>query len=394
MGCNQSSSAEDPNKPNYSGGTEGQSIGGYQLSKKQIGKGNYSTVHIATKDNVKYACKVVNKKKLAFKCTRAEKLAMEEGLENEINALKVLNHPNIVQLHHVQEGPEILYMVLEYMGGGELFDLIQSQKHLTEQDASSVCRQVASALAYCHSKGVLHRDLKPENLLLQSTGSLDGIKVADFGFAKTLPSGDTTRSILGSPGYLAPEIRLGKNYGAAVDVWSLGVIIYVLIFGYMPFPTENRVLLDENTDINKQFALDYTEPAWNEVSTSAKDLLTRMLKPVARERMTAVECINHPWVRGSRASSQSPVPARNPSFRRVPGGNSRLPSFRGFAGGAGYAAESNPERAAAIERWNQEYKAGGGGAAGKPQPQPRGANVGQMERYASTDDVHVTMGGV
>ena len=137
---------------------------------------------------------------------------------------------------------EILYLVMEMMNGGELFDYIIAKNTLTEREASGIIRQVASAIDYCHKKNVLHRDLKPENLLLVEKRRLDQVKIADFGFSKMIPSGGSTKSVLGSPGYVAPEIRQGRDYGPAVDIWSLGVIMYVMLFGYMPFDCDTDVV--------------------------------------------------------------------------------------------------------------------------------------------------------
>lgn len=201
MGCIHSLPRESRNKrPKSSAIVKGEEdsgssgdgqecIGGY-LIKKKIAKGNYGVVHLCSKDGDEYACKVINKRKLAFQATREERRAMEEGLENEIGALKCLEHPNIVQLYHVEEKNDVLYLMMELMHGGELFDYIITKNTLSEREASSIIQQVAHAVAYCHAKGIIHRDLKPENLLLAKRKQLDQVKIADFGFAKTLPSGE------------------------------------------------------------------------------------------------------------------------------------------------------------------------------------------------------------
>jgi serine/threonine protein kinase len=189
------------------------SVGGFVLSDQVLGSGSFSTVFVATKDGREYACKVVNKKAMPAR-----------HLKSEIETLnRVANHSNVIQLYHDQDGLQAgnnnkHYLVMELMGGSDLFDLIKhwqtnpkTKPSLAEceADAAYVCSQVGSALCHCHENRVIHRDLKPENLMLLKKNSLQGVKIADFGFATVLPeSGSISPStIVGSPGYLAPETR-------------------------------------------------------------------------------------------------------------------------------------------------------------------------------------------
>jgi calcium/calmodulin-dependent protein kinase I len=275
-------------------------VGGYALGAR-IGRGAYGVVVHCDKGSKKYACKVINKHKLRMQASRTEAKKMEAGLKNEIDTLKKLKHRNIVQLFHAEEKAGSIYMVLELMSGGELFDHIISKGTLSEREASAIVRQVADAIAYCESMDIIHRDLKPENLLLAQPHRLDLVKIADFGFAKILPSGNTTRSILGSPGYVAPEIRQGKEYDGAVDIWSLGVIIYVLLFGFTPFDSDTQVI-SPDADLEQKFRLDFEEEGWANVSTSAKDLIWRMLQPRSKLRLRPKDVLDHPWVTGRTAT--------------------------------------------------------------------------------------------
>jgi calcium/calmodulin-dependent protein kinase I len=222
----------------------------------------------------------------------------------------------------VEEADDILYLVMEMMNGGELFDHIIAKNTLTEREASNIIRQVASAIDYCHKKNIIHRDLKPENLLLVEKRKLDSVKIADFGFSKAIPSGGSTKSVLGSPGYVAPEIRQGRDYGPAVDIWSLGVIMYVMLFGYMPFDCDTDVI-DEDENLEQYFKLDFEEEGWQNVSQGARTLLVKMLQPDYARRPTALQVFNDPWVRGDNVSD-SALPStghlmKNPGSRREAG---------------------------------------------------------------------------
>ena len=190
------------------------------------------------------ACKVVDKRKLGLD-VRVRTVLLEQ-LRQEITVLKKLNHRNVIRLIDVCEQPEKLYIVMELMHGGELFDCIVQKGRFTESEAYDVVGQVAAGLAHCHKQGVVHRDLKPENLLLaekwdrfSDKKKLGVVKITDFGYSRILGN-NTTKSYLGTAGYLAPELRQGKEYSESVDVWALGVITYVLLSGHLPFPPESH----------------------------------------------------------------------------------------------------------------------------------------------------------
>jgi len=205
------------------------------MHSKVLGKGNYSVVKLGKEKG--------SGKTVAVKCIEENKLTDEDkvALKDETGLLYKLDHPNIIKFYAFFHEPPNYYIVTEYVGGGELFDRIVEKEVYSEQDAQKLVRTIAGAIKYCHDREVVHRDLKPENILLskdEETGEImdDNIKIADFGFAKQNNSTSNGLSTAcGTPGYVAPEILQGKSYGKEVDMWSFGVIIYILLCGYPPF---------------------------------------------------------------------------------------------------------------------------------------------------------------
>eukprot|EP01018_Ginkgo_biloba_P032980 Gb_25414 [translate_table: standard] len=203
--------------------------------------------------------------------------------------MKLIKHPNVVQLHEVMASKTKIYIVLEFVTGGELFDKINDLGRLKEDEARRYFQQLVNAVDYCHSRGVYHRDLKPENLLLDTYGNL---KVSDFGLS-ALPQQVRKDGLLhttcGTPNYVAPEVISGKGYdGAIADLWSCGVILFVLISGYLPFNETNIITLYRK--INKA---DFTFP--KRLSSGAKKLITRILDPNPKTRITVPEILEDGW---------------------------------------------------------------------------------------------------
>ncbi|XP_077243803.1 CBL-interacting serine/threonine-protein kinase 23-like isoform X2 [Tasmannia lanceolata] len=203
--------------------------------------------------------------------------------------MKLIKHPNVIQMHEVMASKTKIYIVLEFVTGGELFDKISSRGRLKEDEAKRYFQQLVNAVDYCHSRGVFHRDLKPENLLLDSSGVL---KVSDFGLS-ALPQQVREDGLLyttcGTPNYVAPEVINNKGYdGAKADLWSCGVILFVLMAGYLPFEESNLMAL-----YKKIFKADFTCPSW--FSSSAKKLITRILEPNPLTRITIPEVIENEW---------------------------------------------------------------------------------------------------
>jgi serine/threonine protein kinase len=242
-------------------------------------------------------CKAVNRdneQAVAVKCiTKTPDLKQEDitSLREEVAVLQSVDHPNIIKLYDFYEEKRTYFMVIELMEGGELFERIVKKTFYNEMDARGLVRILLDALAYLHNRNIAHRDLKPENLLLKSPYNDFDIKLADFGFAKKV-SGKSLDTQCGTPGYVAPEILKGNKYGTAVDMWSCGVIVYILLGGYPPFHDDNHAIL-----YRKIKAADYAfEPQyWDQVSDDAKDLIRKMLVVDPDRRLTADQALRHPW---------------------------------------------------------------------------------------------------
>ena len=254
-----------------------------------LGKGAFSAVYAGTKvaTGQRFAIKVIDKTKLKPKDV--------ENIETEIRVLSTIDHPNVLKLFDHHSEKDKVYIVLELCEGGELFDRIVQREFYSESDAQQVLRAIASALQHCHAKKIVHRDLKPENILLLNDQPDSPLKIADFGFAKQIDSEDLTTA-LGTPNYIAPEILNGDPYDGAVDLWSLGVIAYVLLCGYPPFYAETNVEMFHKI---KKGDYKFDSPYWDTISPEAKDLISKLLviNPAARLNIAGV--LNHPWMRGT-----------------------------------------------------------------------------------------------
>ncbi|XP_056150029.1 MAP/microtubule affinity-regulating kinase 3-like isoform X2 [Lampris incognitus] len=255
-------------------------IGNYRLLKT-IGKGNFAKVklarHILTGREV--AIKIIDKTQL--NPTSLQKLF------REVRIMKILNHPNIVKLFEVIETEKTLYLVMEYASGGEVFDYLVAHGRMKEKEARAKFRQIVSAVQYCHQKHIVHRDLKAENLLLDADMN---IKIADFGFSNEFTVGSKLDTFCGSPPYAAPELFQGKKYdGPEVDVWSLGVILYTLVSGSLPFDGQNLKDLRERVLRGK-----YRIPFY--MSTDCENLLKRFLVLNPMKRGTLEQIMKDRWI--------------------------------------------------------------------------------------------------
>ncbi|XP_060736961.1 serine/threonine-protein kinase MARK1 isoform X1 [Tachysurus vachellii] len=255
-------------------------IGNYRLLKT-IGKGNFAKVklarHILTGREV--AVKIIDKTQL--NPTSLQKLF------REVRIMKILNHPNIVKLFEVIETEKTLYLIMEYASGGEVFDYLVAHGRMKEKEARAKFRQIVSAVQYCHQKRIVHRDLKAENLLLDADMN---IKIADFGFSNEFTIGNKLDTFCGSPPYAAPELFQGKKYdGPEVDVWSLGVILYTLVSGSLPFDGQNLKELRERVLRGK-----YRIPFY--MSTDCENLLKRLLVLNPGKRGSLEQIMKDRWM--------------------------------------------------------------------------------------------------
>ena len=187
----------------------------------------------------------------------------------------------------------VLFFFTELMSGGELFDRVVEKEFYTENEARVCIMQLVSALGYCHDRGVSHRDLKPENLLYSDATDSAVLKVADFGLAKLVKENEMMQTSCGTPGYVAPEVLLGKSYNSAVDMWSTGVILYILLCGFPPFYDDNNAALFAAIKAGRY---DFPSPYWDNVSEDAKNTVRSLLVVNPRERATARALLANPWV--------------------------------------------------------------------------------------------------
>lgn len=232
-------------------------------------------------------------------------------LIREIDIMKkVGNHPNILKLYEVYETTNFLYLVLELVTGGELFDQIVARGEYSEQDASNIVRQIISAVAHLHANGIAHRDLKPQNLLCAGANG-DDIRMADFGLSKMFDQGEYLVTCCGSPEYVAPEVLECKPYDKACDLWSVGVITYVLLTGCFPFWDKNNAVLYE-----KIRRVEYGWPSGSEISPEAKDLIRHLIEKSPEKRFTAEQALQHPWVTGQGVSNTKRLTSNVPSRKR------------------------------------------------------------------------------
>ncbi|KAJ3512079.1 hypothetical protein NLJ89_g3729 [Agrocybe chaxingu] len=224
---------------------------------------------------------------LATQQAKSEKQRL--GIDREITMMKLMNHPNIMRIYDVYEGDKELFLVLEYVEGGELFDFLVNKGRLPPSEALIYFRQIIYGLNYAHTFSIIHRDLKPENILIASL-SPPQIKIADWGMAAFAPPTLQLETSCGSPHYASPEIVNGEKYqGNATDIWSCGVILYALLTGRLPFDDKNvRTLL------TKVKSGKYDMPAW--IDPLAKDLLSKMLIVDVKQRITIPEILSHPWL--------------------------------------------------------------------------------------------------
>ena len=217
----------------------------------------------------------------------------EIALKDEIIVLRELQHQHIIRLYDVFEEKSFWYLVTEKMTGGELFDRIVSKSFYNEKEARDVCKILFEAIGYCHTHSVAHRDLKPENLLLRSEDNDSEIKIADFGFAKKVLTPNSLTTQCGTPGYVAPEILEGVAYDTKSDMWSLGVIVYILLGGYPPFIEQNQRELFRKI---RKGQYEFHEEYWGSVSPDAKDFISSLLTVQPTKRLSAEEALKHKWM--------------------------------------------------------------------------------------------------
>lgn len=264
---------------------------------KVLGRGAFSVVKLGTSKTTG--------EKVAIKCiSKAEIDAKELALlEREIDIMRKLKHPHIISLLDVIDTPQTLYLVLQMAEGGELFDAIVDRGNYTESDAAKIVKQMLEAIHYIHQQGIAHRDLKPENLLLANKkGEPERIMLADFGLSKDTAEAQL-QTACGTPDYVAPEVLLGEPYEVNVDLWSIGVITYVLLCGFPPFWGETQKDLFDNI---LSATYDFPSPEWDDVSDEAKAFVKNLLVLDPKGRFDAEQALEDPWITQFTDSKKAP----------------------------------------------------------------------------------------
>ncbi|KAL8129449.1 hypothetical protein V2J09_018604 [Rumex salicifolius] len=270
----------------------------YILGRK-LGQGQFGTTFLCVDK--------ATGKELACKSIAKRKLVTEEDVEDVRREIQIMHHlaghPNVIQIVGAYEDAMAVHLVMELCAGGELFDRIIRRGHYTERKAAKLARTIISVLDACHSLGVMHRDLKPENFLFISHQEDALIKTIDFGLSMFFKPGEIFTDVVGSPYYVAPEV-LRKHYGPECDVWSAGVIIYILLSGIPPFWDESEQGIFEQV---LRGELDLITDPWPSISHGAKDLVRRMLMRDPKKRLTIHQILCHPWVQVDGDASDKPL---------------------------------------------------------------------------------------
>ncbi|GMI94661.1 calcium-dependent protein kinase 17 [Hibiscus trionum] len=266
---------------------------------KELGRGQFGVTHLCTNKTTReqFACKTIAKRKLANK----------EDIEDVRREVQIMHHltgqPNIVELKGAYEDKHSVHLVMELCAGGELFDRIIAEGHYSERAAASLLRTIVQIVHTCHSMGVIHRDLKPENFLLLSKEDDSPLKATDFGLSAFYKPGEEFKDIVGSAYYIAPEV-LKRKYGPEADIWSIGIILYILLSGTPPFWAESETGIF-NAILRGH--IDFNSDPWPEISTQAKDVVRKMLNSDPKKRLTASQVLSHPWIKEDGEAPDTPL---------------------------------------------------------------------------------------
>ena len=256
----------------------------YQMGRI-IGDGQFGVVRTAI-------LKSDAKQKYAIKSIRLENIkGSYHLLQSELDILRSVDHPNIINFYETFNDGKNLHIVMQLCTGGELFDRIQRNGRFTERQAALIMKKMLSAVTYLHTRKICHRDIKPENFIFANGDLGSEVKLIDFGLSVKYGGGQSLTQVCGTPYYVAPEV-LCKSYTEACDIWSLGVILYILLSGYPPFDGIDQTHILKAV---KNANVDFSRPVWNTVSQSAKDLIRKMLNKEVSFRYTGEQCLNHIW---------------------------------------------------------------------------------------------------
>lgn len=265
----------------------------------ELGRGEFGVTYLCMNRDTRelLACKSISKRKLRTSVD-------VEDVRREVAIMRHLpKNPSIVSLREACEDDNAVHLVMELCEGGELFDRIVARGHYTERASAAVTKTIMEVVQLCHLHGVIHRDLKPENFLFANKKENSPLKAIDFGLSIFFKPGERFSEIVGSPYYMAPEV-LKRNYGQEIDIWSAGVILYILLCGVPPFWAETeqgvaQAILRGN--------LDFKREPWPNVSENAKDLVRQMLEPDPKKRLIAKQVLEHPWIQNAKKASNVPL---------------------------------------------------------------------------------------
>ena len=259
---------------------------------KQLGSGNFAVVYTCIKKNDE---KPSIPQEVAIKVIDKAKVEDMNDVAREIEIMGQIDHKNVVKLFELYDEPKKKNLVMELVTGGELFDRIVAMGNFTEKKAATILHTLCEALDYMHDKKIVHRDLKPENILMANASEDAPIKIADFGLARIVSDKDMMKTACGTPGYVAPEVLQNKGYDSgAVDMWSAGVILYIMLCGFPPFYEEELPALFDSI-IKGRY--DFPSPWWDAISNPAKDCVRGLLTVDPKKRMTAAQCMVNTWVK-------------------------------------------------------------------------------------------------
>jgi calcium/calmodulin-dependent protein kinase I len=274
----------------------------YYTLGKLLGEGAFAQVRVGNdkKTGEEFAIKIIKKKEYDSRET--------EYILREVSIMKSIKHDNVVNTFDVFDSKENLYIVLEFMKGGELFDIIAESGHFSEKDASQVMRDVVKGVQYLHMHAIVHRDIKPENVLCKAKSLPLQVKLADFGLANFSEDGTVQESragcIVGTPGYVAPEVVKREEYGPAIDLWACGVLLYIMLSGKMPFYGR-----DDNECLHRIARGEYSFPdrEWSSISEAGKSIVKALLQVDPVKRLTADSALQHKWLADPTDLNTDPI---------------------------------------------------------------------------------------
>ncbi|XP_069019543.1 death-associated protein kinase 2 isoform X1 [Embiotoca jacksoni] len=287
-----------------------QNVGDFYEIGEELGSGQFAIVKrcIEKSTGTEYAAKFIKKRQ-----SRASRRGVRrEEIEREVDILQQLQHSNVVALHDVYENRTDVVLVLELVSGGELFDFLAQKESLSEEEATQFIKQVLDGVQYLHSKRIVHFDLKPENImLLDRNVPLPSIKIIDFGLAHKIEAGADFKNIFGTPEFVAPEIVNYEPLGLEADMWSIGVITYILLSGASPFLGDSK---QETLGNISAMNYEFDEELFNNTSELAKNFIRELLEKNTRKRLTIQDALNHPWIK-SRGPTEEDSTAREAEKR-------------------------------------------------------------------------------